>query len=72
MSKRLTEREYDERIAMCGKVIRIDSYIDSKTKILHMCLIHNEKHLSKPCHILRGQGLSCCKDSPVKKRKRYA
>jgi hypothetical protein len=65
MSKRLTEEEYDERIAMCGKVIRIDSYIDSKTKILHMCLIHNEKHLSKPYHILRGQGLSCCKDSPV-------
>ncbi len=60
MYLRLTEEEVDKRLAIQGRVVRIDPYINIKTKIRFRCLRHNEVHLSCPSHNLKGGGLACC------------
>lgn len=60
MGKKLTQEDYDQRIAVHGRVIRLEPFKGTKTKILHRCLIHNEEHYSQPQHLLRGHSLSCC------------
>lgn len=69
MSKRLTEEEYDRRIAKFNKVKRAGPFIDTQTKIKHFCLTHKETHLSWPRGILKGCGLSCCARERSKKAK---
>lgn len=54
---------YDERIAKFGKLKRIDDYINSKTPILHECLIHGEQGLQSPNAAVQGKGLTCCLQS---------
>jgi hypothetical protein len=61
MGKALTEEEYDKRIAIHGKAVRVDPFRGTKFNILHRCLKHGEEHLSNPGHILRGHGMSCCR-----------
>lgn len=61
MGKRLTEEEYDKRIAAHGLAVRIEPFKGTKRKILHRCLKHGEEHLSLPGHILNGHGMSCCR-----------
>jgi len=61
MGKALTEEEYDKRIAIHGKAVRVDPFRGTKFNILHMCLKHGEEHLSNPGHTLRGHGMSCCR-----------
>jgi len=53
--------EYDAKIFSLGRVIRLEEYINSKTKILHRCLIHGEEHYARPNCCLKGRGLACCK-----------
>jgi hypothetical protein len=71
MGKRLTEEEYDNRIAVHGKVVRIGKFVDTKTKILHLCLKHNQEHLSCPEYILSGRGLRCCRAGGLVSEKEY-
>lgn len=61
MGKRLTEEEYDKRIAVHGLAVRIETFRGTKNKILHKCLKHGEEHLAAPGHVLRGYGLYCCR-----------
>jgi len=58
--KRLTEVEYDQKIAVYGKALRIESYKNTRTKILHKCLIHGTYSLAIPMNLIAGQGLNCC------------
>jgi hypothetical protein len=54
---------YSEKVAALGRVVPLEDYKGSGTKILHRCLTHNEEHLAIPNVILRGCGLICCKES---------
>lgn len=61
--KRLREEAadtYDERIAVFGKLKRLEPYVDSNTPILHRCLIHREEGRTAPAGALIGKGLRCC------------
>ena len=46
-------------------MVRLESYRDARTPILHRCLEHGEEHPCKPDHALRGHGLRCCKLAAV-------
>ena len=59
-SKKLTEVEYDTRIAVHGKAVRLETLKGVKTKIKHFCLSHKEIHLATPSLVLNGHGLHCC------------
>ena len=52
--------EYDDKIAVFGRVLRVDEYQDYKTNIDHYCLRHDETHPALPSNIKKGQGLKCC------------
>jgi hypothetical protein len=65
MAKLLTEGEYDERIAIHGKVVRVEPFKGTVTKIKHLCLTHNEFHLASPSLVLNGRGLHCCRTSVI-------
>ena len=69
MTKRVTEEEYDRRIAKFNKVKRAGPFINTQTKIKHFCLTHKETHLSWPTGILKGCGLICCARERSKKAK---
>jgi hypothetical protein len=51
---------YDARLAVHGKVLRLEPYAGMKTPILHRCLIHGEEHRAVPGQCLAGHGLKCC------------
>jgi hypothetical protein len=68
-SKRLTEQEYDQRIAAHGKAVRVEPLKGTVTKIKHLCLTHNEVHLATPSLVLNGHGLSCCRPGVVAHKK---
>ena len=71
MVKPLTEEEYDRRITVHGKVLRVEPFKGTKTKILHICLEHNETHLGLPETLSKGHGLICClRDNLNRKRAR--
>lgn len=53
-------KRYDERIAVFGKLKRLEPYIDSQTPILHRCLVHEEEGRTAPNDSLAGKGLRCC------------
>jgi hypothetical protein len=52
--------KYDEQLSVIGKLERLDPYVDSKTPILHRCLIHGGMAPKKPSDALAGKGLSTC------------
>ena len=52
--------KYDAELAKLGKLKRLAEYIDSKTQILHRCLIHDEEHTCRPGDALQKKGLRCC------------
>jgi len=60
MPRRLTENEYDFRIARWGKARRIGAYVNSVTPIDHLCLLHNEIWPARPGDLLNGHGMRCC------------
>lgn len=60
MPKRLTQEEYESRLAVFGKAVCLESYQGNNVKIKHKCLIHEEIHLAIPGDLLNGHGMSCC------------
>lgn len=52
---------YDEKLAVLGKMKRLEAYAGARTPILHRCLAHGEEHRCAPTSALAGNGLSCCK-----------
>lgn len=62
MGKNKTHEEYVAELATKNPTIEvIEKYINSKTKILHRCKIHNVEWLVTPCSILQGCGCTQCK-----------
>jgi hypothetical protein len=57
---RLSEEEYDRRLAVFGKAQRLEPYQTTQVKILHKCLIHGEELIGRPGDLLNGHGLGCC------------
>ena len=51
---------YDQKIAVFGRLKRLDPYAGRTVPILHECLDHGERHMLAPGHALRGDGLTCC------------
>ena len=52
--------EYDEKLKSRNRFKRIEEYIDARTPILHLCLLHNEEHKSYPNNLLTTGALACC------------
>lgn len=69
MPKRLTEKEYDQRLAVHGRAKRLEPYVNNSTPIRHKCLIHNEIYLCIPKALIAGHGLHCCRKNPDSKKK---
>ena len=69
-----SKRNYEDRLAEFGKVKLLGEYTTQQTPTLHRCLVHGEEHLSRPCSLLTGKGLSCCRDAAIQEtaRKRAA
>jgi hypothetical protein len=61
--------KYDDTLASIGKAERLEPYINNRTPIKHKCLVHNEVHLARPCQVIKGIGLNCCKRNPDSKAK---
>ena len=68
MTRKLTDAEYQARLAEIGKVEALEQYVNSHTKILHRCKKHGEKHLAAPTNCLSGDGLKCCQKAGQKKK----
>lgn len=59
--KVITHEEYIKRVAEINPNIEvIDTYIDSRTKILHRCKIDNYEWYARPNGILNGNGCAMC------------
>ena len=52
---------YDGRLALIGRLVRVDPYINNSTPILHRCLDHDEVHPIPPNNALQGAGIKCCR-----------
>jgi hypothetical protein len=59
-------KEYNDVLALHGRVVAVEDYIDRKTPILHKCLVHGETHLAMPMDTKKGQGLYCCRVASIK------
>jgi hypothetical protein len=60
MASRLTNEEYDKKLAKFGKACRLEPYVNQHTRILHRCLIHGEEWLAIPGDLALGHGMKCC------------
>jgi len=59
--KKKTHEEYVVELAVKNPNVEVvEEYIDSRTKILHRCLIHNIYWSAIPCNVLKGCGCSKC------------
>ena len=59
-----TASEYLEELKVANPdIIALEDYIDSRTPILHKCLIHNHVWRNSPTHILSGTGCPLCLES---------
>ena len=52
--------EYDEKLKTRNRFKRIEEYIDARTPILHLCLLHNEEHKNSPNQLTNSGSLPCC------------
>ncbi len=52
--------QYDRQLEIIGRLKRLEPYVDSKTPILHRCLLHGETAPKSPSDALAGKGLSTC------------
>jgi hypothetical protein len=57
---KVKEIEYDRKLAVIGKVQRVEPYMGSVVPILHRCLAHGETHRARPGDLLNGHGIHCC------------
>ena len=53
-------KDYDQKIAVFGKLKRIGKYQGRRKKILHICLVHGLLDETCPDSALQGSGLECC------------
>lgn len=63
------KEEYDRKLAVFGKAVRLGEYTRSSDKILHRCLIHGCEMLAKPASLLEGHGLYCCSNTVISNKK---
>lgn len=68
MPPKLTNEEYDEKLAKFGKACRLEPYVNQHTRILHRCLIHGEEGLAIPGDLALGHGIKCCGNDGRKAR----
>ena len=68
MPKKKTHEEYVAEAQNINPNIEVvGEYIDSKTKILHRCLIHNIEWMVRPDNIIHGKGCpECAKENRIK------
>ena len=63
---RMEEYEYRDRLSRINpNIMAIDKYQDSKTQILHKCLIHNFVWRTSPASVLQGCGCPKCKSEKI-------
>lgn len=68
----VTHEEYVKRVAEINPNIEVvETYIDSKTKILHRCKIDNYEWYAKPNGILMGNGCAMCYGNKKKTHEEY-
>ena len=69
-SRTKTHREYVEKLKQLNpNIIAIEDYIDSKTSILHKCLIDGYEWNARPSNILSGRGCpKCSKEKQIKQQ----
>jgi len=60
MPSKLTNEEYDKKLAKFGKACRLETYVNQHTRILHRCLIHGDEWLAIPGDLALGHGMKCC------------
>ena len=61
MRRNKTHDEYVEELKIVNPNLEVlETYIDSRTKILHRCLIHNVIWYKCPCNALKGGGCKQC------------
>lgn len=60
MPRKLTQAEYEARIAFFGKATCLEPYQGATIRIKHKCLAHGEVHLAIPGDVGSGHGLRCC------------
>ena len=68
--KKKTHEEYVEELKIKNPTVEvIGKYINSETKILHRCLIHDIYWESKPNNILHGKGCSVCQREKIREKR---
>lgn len=66
-SMKKTHEEYVRQMATINPDIEvIGEYINSRTPILHKCLIHNVEWMASPTHMLQGSGCWDCHTEKIK------
>ena len=66
-----THEEYVKELAIKNPTVEvIDEYIDTKTPILHRCLIHDVYWMIRPSHALEGVKCKECQKDLLKKTKK--
>jgi hypothetical protein len=66
-NKRKPHKQYVKEVARINKnIVVLGKYIDSKTPILHKCLIHNVEWCTSPSNILKGKGCRECKKDKIR------
>lgn len=60
-AKKSNNEEYTEKLKMINQnICVVDKYIDSKTPILHKCLLDGHEWYARPNNILKGRGCPLC------------
>lgn len=67
---RKTDEQYKQELKSVNpNLIPLEPYIDCKTKILHLCLVCNQKFMGQPQRLLTGANCNyCAKQSGIKLR----
>jgi hypothetical protein len=55
------KEDFDKKLEKIGRAVRLEEYVNKRTKINFLCLIHHQVHSTLPSQVLRGHGLACCK-----------
>lgn len=70
MSRRKTHEEYVQEVAVMNPSVEVvGEYINSGTKLMHFCKIHNVYWESIPTNILKGAGCNICHVEKCKAKK---
>lgn len=62
----MSHEEYVTKLSLKNPNIEaVEKYVDSRTKILHFCKIHNEYWKTSPYHVLNGAGCPKCRTQKI-------